>query len=239
MILAVEAVCDLGCKRTNNEDGILVGGGFIRDRRWSGLMKVSEKPLVIAVADGMGGLDRGEEASEFVLTRLSGFLDRIPLDLDDDELFEVFRVFTEETHRAMPQGSGSTLVGILFYGKGCYRFHAGDSRLMRFRDGALARLTRDHSLREMGGNPEAPSNVIVNALGGGETAFIETGRIEAPMTGDRYILSSDGLHDLVSVSEAETLLRSGQPPADALLSEAKRRGGKDNISIVIIEVKEA
>ena len=150
----------------------------------------------------------------------------------------MFDVNTQETHNAMSQGMGSTIAGLFVYQGKVFRFHAGDSRIYLLRDGGLRRLTIDHSLKESGGNPDAPSNIITNALGGGATAFIEFEEVEQPLlNNDIYLLSSDGLHDLVAPDViSDTLMLPDA--AEKLLAIAKENGGLDNISIITIKIEE-
>ena len=141
------------------------------------------------------------------------------------------------------QGMGSTIAGLFIYQGKVFRFHAGDSRIYLLRDGGLRRLTIDHSLKESGGNPTAPSNIITNALGGGDSAFIEFEEVEQPfLNNDIYLLSSDGLHVLVPPDViSDTLMlpdAEGLQSAEKLLEIAKEKGGNDNISIITIEVQE-
>jgi len=240
--LSVYGVCDIGCEKPNNEDMILLNDVIFRD----GSMKKEfdiDKRVVIAIADGVGGLDKGEEASEMALNRLKEFLERIPDDLSNQELKEVFDVYTQETHNAMSGGMGSTIAGLFFYQGKVFRFHAGDSRIYLLRNGGLTRLTIDHSLRESGGNPDAPTNIITNSLGGPGSAFIEFEEVEQPfLKGNIYFLSSDGLHDLVPAALiSDTLIQSqteGIETAETLLALAKSKGGLDNISIITIKIKE-
>ena len=237
--LSVYGVCDIGCKKPNNEDMILLNDEIFRDGSRQKELD-ADKRLVIAVADGIGGLDKGEAASELALNRLKDLLEKIPDDLSDQELKEVFDVYTEETHRIMSTGMGTTLVGLFVYNGKVFRFHAGDSRIYLMRHGGLQRLTMDHSLKESGGNPGAPSNIIINALGGEGSAFIEFAEIEQPfLNGDIYLLSSDGLHDLVPADVISDMLMLPPPAnaADKLLTQAKENGGKDNISIITIKVR--
>jgi protein phosphatase len=241
-ILCVYGVCDIGCKKPNNEDMLLLNDEIFRDGSRKKEFDITKK-VVIAVADGVGGLDKGEEASEMALTRLKEILEKIPDDLSNQELQEVFDVYTQETHNAMSQGMGSTIVGLFVYRGKVFRFHAGDSRIYLLRNGGLKRLTTDHSLKESGGNPNAPSNVITNSLGGGGSVFIEFAEIEQPfMKGDIYMLSSDGLHDLVSAAVISDtfILPQIEDSQDEkkLLTLAKENGGKDNISIITITVEE-
>jgi len=235
--LSVSAICDVGCKKPNNEDMILLQDEMFRDGKRQANFDIKDR-LIIAVADGIGGLDKGEVASERVLTALRGILSKIPDDLNTEELHEVFKTFTSETHNSMPRDMGSTLAGLFFYQGKLFRYHAGDSRIYRMRRGELNRLTVDHSLRESGGQPTAPSNIITNAIGGGSSAFIEFAEIDFPFNNnDIYLLSSDGMHDLVS--QGEILAALDKPKAAEKLTDlAKKRGGKDNISVITINIKE-
>jgi protein phosphatase len=236
-VLSVYGVCDVGCKKPNNEDLLLLGDEIFRDGSRQKEFGI-DKRLVIAVADGIGGLDKGEAASELALTRLQDILSKIPDDLSNEELQEVFNVYTQETHNLMSGGMGSTLVGIFIYRDKVFRFHAGDSRIYLLRNGGLMRLTIDHSLKESGGNPNAPSNIIINALGGQGSAFIEFEEVDQPfLNNDIYLLCSDGLHDLVPPDViSDTLMLPDS--ANKLLALTKEKGGKDNISIITINVKE-
>jgi len=241
-ILSVYGVCDIGLKKPNNEDMILLNDEMFRDGSRQKEFDTGKR-IVIAIADGIGGLDRGEAASEMALGRLKEILEKIPDDLNGHELKEVFDVYTQETHQLMSEGMGSTIVGLFVYQGKVFRFHAGDSRIYLLRDGGLRRLTIDHSLRESGGNPDAPSNIITNSLGGAGSAFIEFEEIDQPfLKGDIYLLSSDGLHDLVPPDViSDTLMlpdAEGLQAAEKLLEIAKENGGKDNISIVTIKIQE-
>ena len=237
IILSVSAVCDVGCKKPNNEDMILLHDEMFRDGKRQVNFDANDR-LIIAVADGVGGLEKGEVASERVLTALRDILSRIPADLSAEELREVFDTYAAETHNSLPNDMGSTLAGLFFYQEKLFRYHAGDSRIYRFRRGELERLTVDHSLRESGGQKDAPSNIITNALGGGSSAFIEFAEVDFPFrNNDIYLLSSDGMHDLVP--QGEILAALNKPKAAEKLTDlAKKRGGKDNISVITINIKE-
>jgi protein phosphatase len=240
-LLSVYGVCDIGCKKPTNEDMILLNDVAFRDGSMKKEFEINKR-IVIAIADGIGGLDKGEVASEMALNNLSEFLKKIPDDLTNQELEEVFEVYTQETHSKMTKGMGSTIAGIIFYNNKAFRFHAGDSRIYTLRNGGLTRTT-DHSLRESGGKLDAPSNLITNSLGGGESAFIEFAEIDDPFLKDNiFLLSSDGLHDLVSSGEiSDTLVQmqdDGTEVAEKLLTHAKENGGLDNISIITIKIEE-
>jgi len=138
----------------------------------------------------------------------------------------------------MPKNMGSTLAGLFLYHGKLFSFHAGDSRVYRLRRGILERLTIDHSLRESGGDPSAPLHIITNAIGGGSSAYIDFEEIENPLlNNDIYMLSSDGMHDYVSMEEILSSLK--KPNAAACLNSiAKEKGGIDNISIVTVSISD-
>jgi protein phosphatase len=241
-VLSVYGVCDIGCRKPNNEDLILLNDEILRDGSRQKEFDPGKR-VVIAIADGIGGLEKGEVASEIALARLKETLEKIPDNLSEHELNEVFNVYTQETHQLMSEGKGSTLAGLFVYQGKVFRFHAGDSRIYLLRNNGLMRLTIDHSLRESGGNPDAPSNIITNSLGGGGSAFIEFAELEQPfLKGDIYLLSSDGLHDLVPPDEiSDTLLlqiTQTSQAAEKLLAMAKEKGGNDNISIITVQIEE-
>jgi protein phosphatase len=237
IILSVSAVCDVGCKKPNNEDMILLQDEMFRDGKRQVNFDAKDR-LIIAVADGVGGLEKGEVASERVLTALRDILSKIPDDLSAEELREVFDTYAAETHNSLPKDMGSTLAGLFFYQGKLFRYHAGDSRIYRMRRGEMDRLTVDHSLRESGGQKDAPSNIITNSLGGGSSAFIEFAEVDFPFRdNDIYLLSSDGMHDLLSQGEILAVLNKPKA-AEKLTDLAKKCGGKDNISVITINIKE-
>ena len=236
----VGAVCDIGLHKSGNEDMILLNNEIFRDGKKQASFN-SDKKIIIAVADGVGGLNKGEIASEHVLKALSDVFSKIPDNLENDELKSIFEAYTIQTHVSLSKEMGSTLAGLFFYNGKLFRFHAGDSRIYRLRKGYLQRLTIDHSLREMGGQPNAPSNIITNAIGGGTSAFIDFTEIEHPfLNDDIYLLSSDGLHDLVSGNEISEVLEKtnsrSMEAAEKLTEMANKYGGRDNISVVTINI---
>ncbi len=181
--LTIDAHCDVGCKRSNNEDMILLQSSTLRDDSLAFSIDIDDSLLfVAAVADGMGGHNAGEVASEMVLESLNRLLLSFPENLSEEALKTALNAWTLQIHQEVtragsenPQqdGMGATLAGIILYHQALYLFWAGDSRIYRLRDGILRQLSVDHSLREMTKDPEAPANVICNAIGGGgEKVFL-------------------------------------------------------------------
>ena len=250
MRLSVAAVCDRGCVREHNEDMVLVGEELLRDGKLEIVVNLvqGQRPFICAVADGMGGHHAGEAASEIALTMLLGSVESIEAGLAPGELAERFRGRAQETHarlleegRADPtrKGMGTTLVGVLFYEGRAFYMNAGDSRLYRFRGGNLMQVSRDHSLREVTRDPDAPSNVIVNSLGGSERMFLDFDPAGSRfLDGDALLLCSDGLTGMLPDDDIEKMIAGGAS-AQVLADSAKTRGGEDNLSVILVRVEQA
>ena len=227
---------DVGLRRKVNEDSLLV-----RTERgyW-------------AVADGMGGHDAGDVASSKVTQALLEL--PIVYGLDDlvasavEALKKVNRELIALAGSSEGQRTiGSTVVGIAI-ANGQFRcFWAGDSRAYRIRDGAIERLSRDHSLVQslvdagMLAPDEAEShpnaNVITRAVGVAEELTIDIVDGDARV-GDLFLLASDGLTRPMSDSEIAAALVSNPPAiaAGKMVDTVLSRGAPDNVSMIIVKI---
>jgi PPM family protein phosphatase len=209
---------------------------------------------LVAVADGMGGMAAGDLASAIAIGAVA------PLDLETPEdvlvaaLQNGIQLATERIRQAVAedpqrQGMGTTLTALLFARTGsCLALaHVGDSRAYLFRDGVLKQITRDDTFVQLlvdqglitpdqaGSHPRRA--VVTQALQGDEVS--PTYATMVPRAGDRWLLCSDGLSNVV---RAETLAEVlvGQPERDAcarrLIDLALQAGGPDNITVVIADV---
>jgi protein phosphatase len=157
------------------------------------------------------------------------------------------QIYREAATDPALEDMGTTVVGIAFVGSRCYIGHVGDSRAYRFRRGRLVQLTEDHSLaneylrmrvlrRE--DLPQFPyKNVIVRALGLQDEVIVDT-QARTCRPGDRYLLCSDGLTDLVSDEEIFEVLAgwSGAELAGReLVHRAIQYGGVDNVTVLIVD----
>lgn len=214
-----------------------------------GLIRSSNQDAVIdradslfwAVADGMGGHQGGEMASQSICRALHALQFESDEDLDQRlvRLHEAIQKVHHELHaysldRLGGQIIGSTLV-LLTIGKGEGAvIWAGDSRLYRLRNGTLTQLTDDHV-------PEpclkvSNANEISRAVGATPNLELETRRFKIE-TGDRYLLCSDGLYREVVSDQLYRLLATQTLSAagEALLKQALEHGGKDNISLIVMD----
>lgn len=234
--------------REHNEDMVLIGEDIFRDDKRELTIDIDDSQIFfIAVADGMGGHNAGEVASELVLKRMAEKVETIEKGLTEKELAEKFSIWAREIHSFIieegnkdpsKKGMGSTLIGVLFYGGKVYYINVGDSRLYRFRRGNLVQISKDHSLREALRSKDVPSNIILNSFGGGEKIFIDFHPVGGVvLSNDMLVLCSDGLSDMLSDDEIEEILSNEKENiVNKLVDEAKKRGGEDNISVVLIHI---
>jgi serine/threonine protein phosphatase PrpC len=229
---------DIGRKRSVNEDSVLVG------------------PPVFAVADGMGGHAAGDKASAAVVERLAalgadaehGYLELGRLDdalsaaADDIDRFSAH----------IPIGAGTTVTGAVLAlkdGEPHFAvFNIGDSRVYRLADGEFRRVTRDHSVvqelvdaglihaDDAEDHPE--SNVITRAVGFRDDPKPDVWMLPVE-PGMRLLLCSDGLTKELDDARIRSVLTGGgsaAETADVLMDAALAAGGRDNVTVVVIDV---
>jgi protein phosphatase len=213
---------------------------------------VARRGLFCAVADGMGGHAGGDVASSIAVRRARDAYYASPTDAVDRALRDAIVAANRAVHEAGAGARGrdhmgSTLTATVVLGDQMVVGHVGDSRCYIVRDGAIRQLTRDHSwvaeaveageLTADEARVHPRRNIITRALGLGPSVDVDL--YVAPLAaGTIVVLSSDGLHGLVSDAEIARYA-SRLPPqqaADELVSLANERGGVDNITAVLIRV---
>lgn len=233
LIVRTAVQSDVGSRRDNNEDAAFAG------RR------------LLVVADGMGGLPAGELASEIAVAALHP-LESSPT---DDDLIGALRARVEiangqirEAVAADParQGMGTTITAVLLDGARAGLLHIGDSRGYLWRDGALRQITPDHTyvqalvdqgLLTPAEAREHPQKALVTQALQGSPLAPFTGELEL-RPGDRLLLCSDGLSDVVPDEDlAATLAAYADLDACAahLIAQALAGGGPDNITVVLAD----
>ena len=239
------AASKVGCVRSQNEDMVLLGSHFVRNDAFSTRVDLTNSDrYIMAVADGMGGHNRGDVASSDALHNLDFYFHDLPTGLSPESIKDKFEDWLDSINNIIDskgrsdeqyKGMGTTLVGLAFFEGQFYTLNCGDSRLYRFRDGDLTQLTSDHSLSNMLGSSQH-SNVITNCIGGGATSsFIDIVNITDDIKeGDVYMLCSDGLTDMLPDSIIYTLLAEGSD-ANTLCDAAVAAGGLDNVSCCVLQ----
>ena len=233
---------DTGRARSNNEDSVAVDEAF-------GLL---------ALADGMGGYNAGEVASgmatSFIRSELGRWL-RDAENASDADVRRAMDLCVGQANRSIydaalanPRyaGMGTTLVVGVLRGARLLLGHVGDSRAYRWRDGQLARITRDHSLLQeqldagLITAAQALSslnrNLVTRAVGVEPAVLLETHEHQV-MPDDVLLLCSDGLTDMLDDDAIAGVLQRHESvlaeAGAALIDEANAAGGKDNIAVIL------
>ena len=228
---------DVGLLREGNEDSAYAG------------------PRLLAIADGMGGHAAGEVASAVAISAIE------PLDteilISSEEMLDALssavasaRDTLHEMSESDPavEGMGTTLTALLWMDDQVAVCHIGDSRAYLLRDGDLYQITRDHTLiqslvDEGRLSPDAAANhpqrsLIIRALQGSTEADPDLAMHTAKL-GDRYLLCSDGLTDVVGDEDVHDVLstvRDADEAVGRLIALAIRNGGPDNITCIVADV---
>ena len=246
--LEMASATDMGRVREHNEDAVACDA-------WAG---------VAVLADGMGGYAAGEVASGLAAAQIAADLARVKSEYPQIDPGDLAQAMHDAVVRANHQihriaqrdaryaGMGTTLVAAAFTGNVVVIGHAGDSRAYLLRQRRLVRLTRDHSLLQeridMGlvreGDPAAQAvrNLVTRALGVDPTMAPEIAS-QPLLSGDLLLLCSDGLSDMLVDARIEALLNEYRGAAEAaarrLVQEANLAGGRDNISVILIQFNHA
>jgi serine/threonine protein phosphatase PrpC len=243
----------VGKQRDHNEDSLFTFSMTIGNG-------TNSQPLgIFIVADGMGGHQYGEVASNVATRTVASFLIRKfhPIIADasvslDESLQEIMQEAVKEAQRAVVKsapGSGTTLTAVLVIGQQMTVAHVGDSRAYSVQPkGQITLLTRDHSLvhrlEELGQitSDEAAvhpqRNVLYRALGQGEFLDADVFTSQFPQPGYLF-LCSDGLWGVVSESEILQIISESkdiQSACQSLVAAANAAGGPDNISAVMVKL---
>ena len=238
---------DKGCVREINEDS----GRFVRP---SDPALLSRKGALMIVADGMGGHSAGEVASQMAVEQVS----RLYYEAAGDDAPAALVAAVAEANRRIhaasqadenKRGMGTTCTALALRGGAAFAAHVGDSRLYMLRGGEAYQLSEDHShvmelvrhglITKEEARTHEDKNFSLRALG--TTPEVEVASV-APVevrAGDFFLLSSDGLHDLVLDEEiGRAVAGAGDVHAacEQLIALAKERGGHDNITVGLIGV---
>ncbi|UAB88706.1 serine/threonine-protein phosphatase [Ruegeria sp. SCSIO 43209] len=227
-----------GVVRSRNEDNCCAGtwaadGG---DGAWT--VDLRGNRWIAAVADGMGGHQAGEIASEITISELIKMADQIEGKTSASEILErvnrkVFQAMFAPLGRP---GMGSTIVGIAFRDEVGLFFNLGDSRAYIVRDTDLVQTSTDHTIG-MGGDHRTRSHRLTQSLGGTthRAPIFPHVQSERLAPGDRILLCSDGLTDMIGSEEILKILSQNRThPAQALVSAALNSGGYDNVTVIVI-----
>lgn len=246
-------ISDVGKRRDRNEDSFLINDDL-------GLL---------VVADGMGGHLGGEFASKMAVTTIEGmikeFEDDPEMTLPEGASFKTGdypgylryaieaaskNIYEKAMNDVTLRGMGTTAVVVLFRNNKVYVANVGDSRAYRIRENEIKQITKDHSLvgeqiragiiTEDDARVHRLKNIITRSVGFQEGVETDVD-ILFVRNGDRFILCSDGLSNLIDDDEIREVIGSNddlETSAKHLVDIANERGGDDNITVILAEVDE-
>jgi len=250
VVIESAGITDVGRKRTNNEDSLFI----------------NEDQNLYVVADGMGGHQAGEVASKLVVETIRDYMKRFEEEGDVQELEDTDESLSKEANRLLSgiqlanrgvyhvasskkkyKGMGSTLSAAYFTNDALILANVGDSPIYLIHNGSIELLSVTHNVitEQTAIDPEAAKkigaqyrNLLTRAMGIEETVFPDISEIPY-FQGDKLVISSDGLSDLVDPDEILEVIINEKPEkaCKTLVDLANNRGGHDNITIITLNVK--
>ncbi len=225
---------DRGLIRHGNQDSVYAG------------------PRLLAVADGMGGMAAGDVASNIVIAALAHLDEDVPGNAPVDALRSAVEAANQQIRDAVDanpamEGMGTTLTGMLFGGNRFGMVHIGDSRAYLLRETEFGQITRDDTYVQLlvdegritpeEANTHPQKSLLMRALDGRDADPEYS--VRQAVSGDRYLICSDGLSGVVSDETIAATMREYSDPnqcAERLVQLALRGGGPDNITVIIADV---
>jgi serine/threonine protein phosphatase PrpC len=237
--LAVSALSHIGAVREHHEDSLVAGP-------WTLCAAVTESPqmlifplghpVIVAVADGLGGHAGGEVASSLVARGLA----QAGPSLDgEDRLREALSACNREVHAVAASdpaltGMGTTVAGVVVTAEQVLAFNVGDSRVYASGPGGVRQLSTDDRL----GDEALPAGIVTQALGGNdELAPVIPHVVSSPFSEDTsYLICTDGLTDPLPAGVLDEVLRQHEDSRALfeLWKAAVEAGGPDNITIALV-----
>lgn len=246
--IVFKAISDVGLVRDNNEDS------FIAQFLWD------DYHILCAAIDGVGGYEGGEVAAEIARSTIIDYLNSYPDNNLQDVIAQAVLQANNNIYQQREKGPFSHMSCVVsaaiidVKAEKIYIAHVGDSRIYLYNKGTLTKITHDHSLvgyrEEIGELTEEEAmnhprrNIIERCLGEeervfGDGNFVDNATFDIPADG-KLLFCSDGLTDLVTGAEIKQILatrESTDAKCQKLVDCAKEHGGKDNVTVVLVETQ--
>lgn len=252
-VLSGAWICHTGKVRKANEDSCLFGGTFCGASA-SGPVRVQagEAQEMVAVADGIGGHRAGAFASREVVEGLAECTDSTPEGVTEALQVVNKRLYEVGQENADFSASGAAVVGLFAGEQGLFAFNIGDARLYRQEGDKFIQITQDDSVEQMlvtegiiemnEGIRPVTMHALTQSVGGScDYMPVEPHFHELPMEDKaRFLLCTDGLTDMLSLSEIERIagpIQRASAVVQALFTAAMEAGGRDNITIALVDVE--
>ncbi len=249
-LVRASGASDIGKVRKENQDSLLIHEPDDPDI-------IERRGVLVVLADGMGGLSDGKIASELTVETVKdeyySYLGNPRASLEAAVKKANRVVFDKSNEGGENRQMGSTLTALVALSGRVLIAQIGDSRAYRYRRGSIEQLTRDHSLvRELVDRGEIDlhsnqyafhRNILTRGLGLRPDLAVDIYELLGVEPGDTFLLSSDGLHELVEVDEMVSIIESRGEDLEAAALEfvelAKERGGTDNITVALVAVPDS
>ena len=248
------AYSEPGKTRNDNEDNCYIDGKWKDiEREYFFESGIAKKTITAVVCDGMGGFEKGEKASFIAVDTVAKYC-KNDREMDFYSIVQNANKIICQEIEICGQAMGATITGIDIRDGEMTVLNLGDSRTYRFRNDKLKQLTKDHSIVQrlvsMGlltieeARKHPQKHCITQYLGIMQEDMVVEPQLEQQISieeGDRYLICSDGLTDMVSDIEIEKILQRKEKVKEAaktLLNTALANGGIDNVTVVLVEVQQ-
>ena len=234
------AKTDIGARRQTNQDFVFCS-----------MQPVGSLPNLFIVADGMGGHKAGDLASRYTV---EGFLETVrnskadnPITIIEEAVDKSNLLLIQKSKESIDyEGMGTTLVVATIIGKSIYIANVGDSRLYLVNN-EIQQITRDHSLVEemislgeidrKSARTHEKKNIITRAVGVDTEVVADFFEVDY-VDGDIILMCSDGLSNMIEDEDIKNIINQGNDLpeiTDNLITEANKNGGRDNISVILVQ----
>lgn len=242
--IVYSCISHIGNVRKVNQDNFICNGTYMRTNDPEiafplGGTVISKSPTLFGIFDGMGGEECGEIASYIAAKEAS----TIPIKKDGvlaltDYCKQANTKICEYAENNDVSAMGTTAAMLLCFKDEITLCNIGDSKVFRFANGALEQISKDHVvISAFGTKPPLSQNLGIPPEQLLIEPYLSQGRYK---NGDKYLICSDGLTDMLTLEEIKELLTSQQVEESAtkLVNKALENGGKDNVTVILLEIKQ-
>jgi serine/threonine protein phosphatase PrpC len=240
--VAVTVLTARGAVREHNEDSVTVGALSSAGNETAEpltFVHTLTSPLVVSVADGLGGHNGGEVASGHAARRLGQLTGGTAGPEAVEDLLRA--IDAEITARGTADrdlvGMGTTVAGLVLSADGALCFNVGDSKVFKVDGGYLGQMSIDDSPgRDRSDGEQVVTGIVTQTLGGGRPVSPHL-RVDDDGRSGRWLLCSDGLTDQLKIGDIESVLATCGDDLEAarqLYAQAMAAGGQDNISLILV-----
>lgn len=250
--LQVHAITRKGINKDKNEDSVFINNTILDNEYYT--MSIDDTCILAAIADGVGGNNAGDVASNMVIEAI-GILSKCEI-INEHTIISLIneinnKVIIESNKNVQLSKMATTLSGIYIINDKAWIFHVGNTRIYTMQGSYLKQLTEDHTtvnwlikkgvITEEEAETYSKRNEITNCIGGGNEKLLEAFYVsevfEIIENSRKIIITSDGVHEYVGIDELEKIMSDallGQEICENVVAEAIRNGSQDDISVILI-----